>query len=94
MTIAEFAQAVYGYSVQTNASCTSWGRTLKHTIAVGGFNGDPHMYWLGADLVYDVDSLQPETRQTIAKSYGLYLLVEATHDHVQPLDWVNKPVPV
>ena len=53
MNPGDFAAAIIVLGQHFGGSVTSWGRTVKHTVAVGGFDGDPHTWWLGADLVWD-----------------------------------------
>jgi hypothetical protein len=91
MTSAEFATAVAQIGQQYHGSVTSWGRTVKHSIAVGGFNGDPHTWWLGADMVYDTPP--PQTLNAAATALGLHVIHEGTHDHFQPIGWINTPHP-
>jgi hypothetical protein len=90
MTVLQFAQAAYVYCQKTAGSCTSWGRTVKHSIAVGGFDGDPHTWWVGADIVYDT-LIDEQQAKKLAQSLGLLLIREKDHDHLQPLGYVNRP---
>ena len=90
MNPGDFAAAIIVLGQQFGGSVTSWGRTVKHTVAVGGFDGDPHTWWLGADLVWD----QTPDRAALdlaASALGVQVLHEATHDHVQPVGWQNQP---
>ncbi len=92
MTIAEFAFAVVTYALKMNASCESWGRTLKHNAAVGGVLGSPHTHWLGADLIYDDPAVyQQQSRFDVARQLGLEIIFEQNplHDHLQPVGWQN-----
>lgn len=92
MTEAAFAGAVRDYCRAMEASVTSWGRTRKHNKAVGSIIPEsPHIYWVGVDVVYDTPP-HPEVRRDIAFLHGLRVVVEATHDHLQPLEWKN-PTP-
>lgn len=94
MTVAEFAVAVHTLATRHSASVTSWGRTDLHSKSVGGFAGDPHTWFLGADLVYD--GVRPVFVQLKdeAAALGLRLIRETgkPHDHVQPLDFPAGPV--
>lgn len=89
MTISEFCVAVATIGKRYQGSVTSWGRSVKHSTDVGGFNGDPHTWWLGVDMIYD----SPPTPQldVDAKTLGLKVLHEKGHDHFQPLGWINRP---
>ena len=90
MTVELFARAVRAYCAAARASVTSWGRTPQHNAAVGGAPESPHLWWMGVDVVYD--RLQPiEFRRDLAKGLGFTLIVEATHDHLQPADWSVPP---
>lgn len=89
MTIPEFAGAVAQIGQKYAGSITSWGRTVKHSVAVGGFASDPHTWWLGADMVYDTPP--GPMLDTDSAALGLRVIHEGTHDHFQPVGWVNKP---
>lgn len=82
MTPIEFSEAVRNYCLLLGGSVTSWGRTAKHSIAVGGYDGDPHTRWMGADVVYDAPS-PIEVRIATAAKFGLQLIAEKDHDHLQ-----------
>ena|SRR6266851_2273251 len=90
MTVAEFCTAVAQIGQKYRGSVTSWGRSVKHSIAVGGFDGDPHTWWLGADMIYDntppINNLNDD-----AARLGLKVIHEGSHDHYQPSGWVNHP---
>jgi hypothetical protein len=90
MTVGEFCEAVAHVGQKYGGSITSWGRSVQHSIAVGGFNGDPHTWWLGADMVYD-GGVSPVGSDAYAASLGLHVIHEGTHDHYQPIGWVNHP---
>jgi hypothetical protein len=82
VTPDEFATASRLYCQELGGSVTSWGRTEKHSIAVGGFAGDPHTRWTGLDVVYDTP--QPlALRYATAAKHGLQLIPEKDHDHLQ-----------
>ncbi|TMD08290.1 MAG: hypothetical protein E6J01_03905 [Chloroflexi bacterium] len=96
MSIGEFAEALAIVCQKHGGSVTSWGRTVKHSVSVGGFDGDPHTWFLGADVVYDrpgaavaTDPNKPEV-EADAATLGLRVLHETTHDHFQPADWINR----
>ena len=88
MDVEDFAKAIFVYAQKYPASVTSWGRTPEHSKAVGGFDGDPHTWWLAVDLVYDQTPDLAEAT-AYAKTLGLWLIRESDHDHFQPLGWVN-----
>jgi hypothetical protein len=95
MTTGEFAEALAIVCMKHGGSVTSFGRSVKHSVAVGGFAGDPHTRWLGADVVYDRDGAsgatipnKPEV-EADAKTLGLKVIHESDHDHFQPSDWIN-----
>lgn len=90
MTVGHFAEAVMEFCLYTNASVTCWRRSVLHNKKVGGVDGSPHTHGLGADVVYDV-TLPEGTRHELAERYGLKLIIEHDHDHLQPYDWTNRP---
>ena len=95
MTISEFAEALAIVCQKYGGSVTSWGRTVRHSVAVGGFAGDPHTRWLGADVVYDrpgaSGATMPNNPEVVADAatLGLKVIHEESHDHYEPSDWVN-----
>lgn len=86
MTVGEFAEGVATIGRRYKGSVTSWGRTTKRAMAVGGFAGDPHTWWVGADMVYDDAPPDLAELQIIAKAVGLKVIREDAkpHDHFQP----------
>lgn len=84
LTLAEFALAVIEFRRRFHGSITSWGRTPEHNATVGGVPASFHLDDYAVDLVYE---LVPELAQAAhaARELGLYLIREATHDHLQPL---------
>lgn len=91
MTVKEFAEAIATIGRQYKGSVTSWGRSPKRSVAVGGFDGDPHTWWLGVDMVYDTGPNQPLV-DILARSLGLKVIHENGHDHFQPFDFPAGPV--
>lgn len=100
MTIGEFCEAVAKFGRAHGGSVTSWGRTLKRSVAVGGFAGDPHTNWVGCDLVYDTGANRPDSEGhprspkscPACSGLGLKVIHEQSHDHVQPFDLPAGPV--
>lgn len=86
MTADTFAVKVMAYCNGFQASVTSWGRTVKRNLAVGGVARSPHLLWLGCDVVYDHPQ-ELEACEEFARSIGLRVIREKDHDHLQPLDW-------
>lgn len=89
MTIEQFAAALHALCHPYGGSITSWGRTNRHNRYVGGVEGSPHIWWLGADVVWDKLPALGEL-QVLARSLGLMIVREGSHDHVQPWGWTNK----
>lgn len=95
MTVIEFAEACYNYGIKYGASVTSWGRTNERAVMVGGFQGDPHTWWRGADFVYNhgPNRLGAENHRRAPQScpdcseFGLKIIHEKSHDHAQPKDF-------
>lgn len=89
MTFHEFCDAVRMYGMLTDASVTSWGRTVAHNAAVGGVTYSAHQFWLACDVVYDRPAaLSDVARREMAKRLGLNLIVEGDHHHLQTADWL------
>jgi len=94
MTLAQFCESVYIIGKQNAGSVTSWGRSEQHSKAVGGFAGDPHTWWLGADMIYDSGPnlvtegcvLSPRSCPKHS-THGLKCIHEKGHDHYQPYDF-------
>lgn len=93
--VQEFALALYRYAMKVHGSVTSWVRSHERNIAVGGCSaaGDPGAHCLGAsghlvglagDVRLDRFDIEPDVRARIARSFGLKLLVESDHDHLEP----------
>lgn len=89
MDAALFAQQVIDYVSHFHGSVTSWIRTPEHNRAVGGVETSPHIFGLGADVVYDA---VPElaAAQAFAAALGLHVVREHDHDHLQPVDWFTN----
>ena len=86
MTVTEFAQAVMSYCSSTHGSVTSWVRTPRRNREVGGVASSYHLLGLAVDIVYDNDKpVDDSVRKQLATRSGLLLIVEDTHDHLQPL---------
>jgi len=86
MDVVKFALAVMTYAMRTQASVTSWGRTPRRQAELDpSVKFSPHVYWVGADVVYDGG--QAYDYEEIAVRLGLKLIHEADHDHLQPLEW-------
>lgn len=73
-----------GYCYAMKASVSSYGRTEKHNKAVGGKDDSNHLQWLAADVVYD-EPIVKARRDKVARRYGLEVIDEGDHDHVEPL---------
>ena len=89
MTRAEFVDAALTYCDLTDASVSSWKRTVKHNTAVGGVVQSAHLFGLAVDVVYDAPVALPLAMER-ARRLGLRLLREADHDHLQPVDWTKS----
>lgn len=86
MSLFEFVVAVLLYSARTGASCTSWFRTTAHNRKVDGVPHSGHLAALSVDVVYDA-TVPLSERQEWATRFGLRLVVEGDHDHLQPFGW-------
>lgn len=87
MTPGEFLERLMRYCALTGGSVTSYGRTLSRNAQVGGVATSAHLFWLGADVVYD--TVLPARGEDLAKRLGLRLIREEDppHDHLQPEIW-------
>lgn len=94
MNVQKFALAVYRYAMRVKGSVTSWVRTHERNLAVGGctaagapsgicLGASAHLVGLAADVRLDRLDLEPDRRASIARSYGLRLVVEGDHDHLE-----------
>ncbi len=103
MTIADFAAAVVLYATKYGASTTRWGSTDRHSVAVGGWAGDPHTWWLGIDFLYDDGPHRPSSEThprsphscPTCSEFDLKIIHEDgahPHDHAQPMDFPPGPV--
>lgn len=86
MTRAEFTEAVGTYCGLMQGSVTSWWRSVQHNTARHGVPGSPHLFGVGADVIYDAP-WTIERRKLIAQRLGLALIAEEDHDHLQPAAW-------
>lgn len=85
MTPIEFIERVMWYCHATGGSVTSWGRTAARNAAVGGHPQSKHLTWTAADVGW-VDGEVPPTgvdRQAFAARFGIQLVIEGDHDHLQ-----------
>lgn len=80
----DFIERVIFLCSKHRGSVSSWGRTPKHNVDVGGVDGSIHMVWIGCDVVLDVMKQNPEF-EADAKMMGLLALYEGDHYHLQPL---------
>jgi hypothetical protein len=88
----EFLDRVVSFCDALGGSVSSWARTPDHSVAVGGTRTDPHVFKLGADVVYTPAPFPPLDRShAAAAQLGLFLIREVDHDHLQPTGWVNPP---
>ena len=78
----EFASVLIAYCAATRGSVSSWGRTAKHNADVGGASDSFHLVWLGADVVYD-EPVPLRRAKLLARRYGLRVVREPSHDHLQ-----------
>ena len=100
MTVSEFAAAVKALVEPWGGNVTRWGSTNAHSKAIGGFSYDPHTWWLGMDVVYDGTDDSPRDLGhplsplscRICSTTMLKVIHEATHDHIQPMDFPAGPV--
>ena len=88
MSPTEFADGLRAYCGATLGSVSSYGRTVKHNIAVDGHPFSYHLVWLAADVVYDSE-IPLGFREQMAKKFGLEVIAEVDHDHLEPLPGGN-----
>jgi len=82
----DFHVSLMGYCYAMRASVTSYGRTAKHNVDVGSVHQDSyHVQWLAADVVYDDDPKPVKAlRDKVAGRFGLEVVDEGDHDHLEP----------
>ena len=81
--------ALLRYCLATGASVTSWFRTPKHNLSLstrGSVPVSPHLRGLAIDVVYDAGK-PPANADEVAAGYGLEIVHENDHDHLQPKGW-------
>ena len=79
-----FIMSVFALCFKYRGSVSSWGRTVKHNIDVGGVSNSYHLLWIGVDVVLDVMKKNSEF-ESDAKEFGLKAILEGDHYHLQPL---------
>jgi hypothetical protein len=67
-------------------SISSWGRTFKHNMDVGGVPNSYHQLWMGVDIILD-EMVKNDSFEADAKKLGLDPILEGDHYHLQPLGW-------
>ncbi|HEY6239370.1 MAG TPA: D-Ala-D-Ala carboxypeptidase family metallohydrolase [Burkholderiales bacterium] len=88
-----FRLKAFAYCLAFAASERSGYRTVTHNRLIGGVAGSPHVHGVGVDVVYD-GARPGDEADTWLASEGLRRIDEQDHDHLQPADWVNRPLPV
>ena len=83
MTPLDFHSSLMAYCYATKGSVSSYGRTEQRNRTVGGGANSYHLQWLAADVVYDAP-LQKATKDRIAVRFGLEVVEEGDHDHLEP----------
>jgi hypothetical protein len=82
MSVVEFAIAVLGLAARFKFSVTSWGRSVKHNVAVGGLDDSLHLVWLAMDIELD-DPGDKAAFVLAAKRQGLIVVDDGGDLHVQ-----------
>ncbi len=85
MDLATFAVLVATYRRAFNGSVTSWGRSADRNKALGGVPNSRHLYDLAADVVPG-PGFTDDRRTGYGARLELWVLVEGTHDHLEPLE--------
>jgi len=86
MLPSDFAGRVDNIAQHFGGSVTSCRRTREHNALVGGVENSPHVYGVGADVVWDKVPELPRV-QGYAMALNLHVIREKDHDHFQPVDW-------
>ena len=86
ITVADFWGQVALYRRAVGGSVTSGGRSPNRNAQVGGKPNSAHLLDLAADVVPD-GLTSDAARETLARGLGLMLIIEADHDHLQPMEW-------
>lgn len=85
--VGRFALSVFRYACAVAGSVTSWVRTPERNARVGGHPRSLHLVGLAMDVVPNGNSalrpLEPHERAAFASGFGLRLIVEGDHDHLE-----------
>jgi hypothetical protein len=81
--ILAFVNKVLILKIRWSFSVTSWGRTEKRNISIGGVPGSLHLLFMGLDVVLD-DMKKNVDFEKDADRLGLLALFEDDHYHLQP----------
>ena len=84
MDLATFCAHAMALCDEHECSVTSWRRTTRHNLAVGGKPTSKHLTGLGCDLVPD-EMTQARRAGIVASAHarGLAALDEGDHVHIQ-----------
>jgi len=81
-SVIDFVQAVLTLRLRFEFSVTSWGRTDKHNLVVGGKVGSRHLTWQAVDIRLD-NGTDKATFRSAAERLGLKVVDEPDHLHLQ-----------
>ena len=81
--VSIFSIAVFRYCQAVRGSVTSWIRTEARNAFVGGKKKSLHLEGLAVDVVCELLEDDPDKRAKLARGFGLQLIVEGNHDHLQ-----------
>ena len=82
MDILKFCALVITLRSKWQFSVTSWGRTVKHNIEVGGVDGSNHLMWVGMDVILEPMEKNLDFEKDAGR-IGLTALFEKDHYHLQ-----------
>lgn len=84
IAIQVFAVAVFRYCSRVGGSVTSWIRTPRRNLSVGGVMRSKHVSGLAVDVVVE-SYVTCDDRHLLAADLGLKLVIESDHDHLELL---------
>ena len=78
----QFEDKIRALAIYYDLSVTSWIRSRKRNLAVGGVNNSRHLFGFAVDVVLD-DLALTEQFVADANRIGLEVIQEGDHLHVQ-----------
>lgn len=88
ITPSQFFDLVRVYCEVLQARITWYNRQpVVEAVQPHPVRHSPHEVWLGVDVIYLPPVPAPADRVEWGRRLGIRVIVEADHDHLQPLEW-------